>query len=89
VKSRVTASFREAFGRLPPDVQVDAQRAFELWLGNPRHPSLRFKKVHERPSIYSARIRLGWRALGELKDDTVTWFWIGSHADYEALLKRM
>ncbi len=25
-------------------------------------------------------------ALGLLEADTITWFWIGSHADYERLL---
>jgi hypothetical protein len=30
---------------------------------------------------------LGYRALGLLKGDTVTWFWIGTHDEYERLLK--
>jgi len=36
--------------------------------------------------LYSVRIGRGWRALGLLEEETVTWFWIGSHADYDRLI---
>ncbi len=36
--------------------------------------------------IYSVRISRGYRALGLRDGDLVTWFWIGSHADYDKLL---
>jgi hypothetical protein len=58
-----------------------------LWSGNPDHPSLRFKKVHVKLPIYSVRIDIDWRAVGLLEGDTVVWFWIGSHAEYEQLLR--
>jgi hypothetical protein len=50
------------------------------------HPSLRFKKVNQLENVYSVRIGLGYRALGILKGSVVTWFWIGSHADYDRLI---
>ncbi|MGH9395588.1 MAG: hypothetical protein ACRD18_01885 [Terriglobia bacterium] len=31
--------------------------------------------------IYSVRISLGWRAIGIRKEDTMIWYWIGSHYD--------
>jgi hypothetical protein len=54
---------------------------------NPSHPGVHFKRVHfkrvhDREPICSARVGLGWRVLGLLEGDTVTWFWIGSHAEY-------
>jgi hypothetical protein len=30
-----------------------------------------------------------YRALGLLEDDTIIWFWIGSHADYDDLISRL
>ena len=60
--------------------------AYRLFLENPRHPSLHFKKVHNRDPIYSARVTLGYRALGLLEDGDITWFWIGSHAEYDRVL---
>jgi hypothetical protein len=50
------------------------------------HPSLRFKLVHPTRPIYSVRIGLGYRALGVRDADTIVWFWIGSHDDYDRLL---
>jgi hypothetical protein len=50
---------------------------------------LRFKKVHDDPPIYSARVGIAYRAAGVLDGDTVVWFWIGSHADYDKLLARL
>jgi hypothetical protein len=52
----------------------------------PNHPSLQFKKIHASEPIYSVRITPGYRAVGLLEKGEVTWFWIGSHADYDRLL---
>jgi len=74
---------------LPNQIKEQARRAHRLWRQNPSHPGLRFKKVHADQPIYSARVGLGWRVLGFMEGDTMTWFWIGSHADYERLLKQI
>ncbi len=37
----------------------------------------------------SNRVGRDWRTLGLLKDDTTTWFWIGSHEDYNNIIKKM
>lgn len=58
-----------------------------MWSTDPAHPSLRFKKVHATRPIYSVRIDLDWRAVGVLNGDTVVWFWIGPHPEYEKLLR--
>jgi hypothetical protein len=86
IESRITRSFRLAFGALPEDVQVRARRAYRLFREKPEHPSLRFKKVADSENIYSVRIGLGYRALGVLEGSTIVWFWIGSHADYDRLV---
>ena len=70
-------------------VRERARTAYQLWADNPDHPSLRFKKVHSSLPIYSVRIDLDWRAVGVLADDEVVWFWIGSHTDYERLLRQL
>jgi hypothetical protein len=35
------------------------------------------------------RVSRGWRALGLLESDTMYWFWIGSHAEYDRLLEHL
>jgi len=45
--------------------------------------------VHATLPIYSARVGLGYRALAVRDDDTVVWFWIGTHADYDRLIRSL
>lgn len=87
--SRTTERFRSQLANLPKSIQDKAASAYALWSANPEHPALRFKKVHSTQPIYSVRIDRAWRAVGILDGDTVVWFWIGSHADYEALLRNL
>jgi hypothetical protein len=77
------------FDRLPASIQRQAREAYRLWRLDPTYPGLEFKKIHHRSrSIYSVRIGIGWRALGVVEDNRISWFWIGSHADYDQMLKR-
>ena len=84
MKSSTTSDFRASFDVLPADIKARARRAFTLWRANPRHPSLSFKKVG---GVWAVRVGRGFRALALLQDDTFHWFWIGSHDDYEGMLK--
>ncbi|MFN2455721.1 MAG: type II toxin-antitoxin system RelE/ParE family toxin [Pyrinomonadaceae bacterium] len=87
--SRTTEKFWKAFAGLPPSTQRKARAAYQLWQHNPYHPSLQFKQIHARKPIYSVRVGIGWRAVGVKDDDTVIWFWIGSHADYDSLIAQL
>jgi hypothetical protein len=87
VNSRGTPRFWAAYRELPEPVRVAARKAYQLFRQNPSHPSLQFKKIHATEPIYSVRVTLGYRALALVENDDVTWFWIGSHADYDRLLK--
>lgn len=49
------------------------------------HPSLHFKKIGNYDSV---RVGLSYRALGVSVPDGILRFWIDSHADYDALIKR-
>ncbi len=89
MKARATKRFWSCFGQLPGDVQNRARSAFERWIENPGHPGLRFRRIHGTRPIYSARVAGGWRALGLREGDTMIWFWIGSHAEYDRLISRL
>lgn len=86
MNSQLTDDFLACFAKLPDAVKVQARKAYRLWRDNPRHPSLHFKKIHRQESLYAVRINRGWRALGLLDGDTISWVWIGSHAEYEKLI---
>ncbi|MBD1879036.1 hypothetical protein [Coleofasciculus sp. FACHB-T130] len=83
MKSAVLPSFWVEYRQLSNDVRQSARKAYRLWANNPFHPSLHFKCINSQEDIWSVRVTRGYRALGILDGDTVTWFWIGSHDDYE------
>jgi hypothetical protein len=89
LKSRVTDDFVACFARLPASVKDKARKNYRLWRLNPNHPSLHFKRIHHREPLFSVRVGIGWRALGLLESDVVNWFWIGSHAEYNKLVKQL
>lgn len=89
MNSVITAGFLDRLRLLPDSVREQASRAYALWRADPHHPSLQFKRVSRRQPIFSARVGLGHRALRLCEGDTITWFWIGSHAEYDALLARL
>ncbi len=86
MKSQTLPSFWEAYARLDKSLQMRARKTFELWSDNPFHPSLHFKCVNTDENTWAVRISLGYRALGVMEKDTVTWFWVGGHAEYEKYL---
>lgn len=65
---------------LPEDVQQRARRAYRLWRENPGLPGLRFKRVGVDVSV---RIGRDYRVLGITRGDTVHWYWIGKHDEYD------
>ncbi len=89
MKSRTTTQFRKAFARLPKQVQDQIREAYRQFRQDPGHPSLRFKRVHPELPIYSARISKNYRAVGQLDQDTIIWFWVGSHTEYDRLLSQL
>ena len=89
MNSRTTRSFRELFAVLPARVQKQARQSYRLFRENPAHSGLHLKQVHPDPPTYSARVGISYRAMGVLDADTITWFWIGSHAEYEKLIEQL
>jgi hypothetical protein len=83
MRSETTEAFWERYSELDDKIRRSARKAYSLWRDNPFHPSLRFKCVNSQQSIWAVRISKGYRALGILADDTMTWFWIGGHDEYE------
>jgi hypothetical protein len=84
MKHFATPAFWETYQRLPPSVRATADKNYELLKVDPRHPSLHLKKVG---NYWSARVGRGHRALATDVDGSLVWFWIGSHKDYDDLIK--
>jgi hypothetical protein len=80
-----TASdFWKSYHQLPKAVQKLADKNYALLKENPRHPSLHFKKVG---GLWSVRVSRNFRALGFEENEGIVWFWIGTHEEYDEILK--
>ncbi len=86
MKSVTTERFRKSFANLPHEIQERARKSYNLWKQDRNHPGLHFKQVHNQQQIYSIRVGLSYRALGVRQGDTMIWFWIGSHEDYNNII---
>lgn len=81
---RATSRFWMHFSRLPENMQKLARKNFSLLKESPRHPSLQFKKVGKFRSV---RVGLAHRALAVEDGDDFIWVWIGTHDEYQRMLK--
>ena len=84
MKHVASRTFWDAYSRLPEQVRALADKNYALLKTNPQHPSLQFKKVGR---FWSVRVGLRYRALAVEADGNFVWFWIGSHADYDVLIR--
>ncbi|MEN3941175.1 hypothetical protein WJU23_07770 [Prosthecobacter sp. SYSU 5D2] len=89
MKSTATPRFWQLLNALPADVQALAEKNYRLWAEDPQHPSLHFKRLAGSGHRFSVRVGDHYRAIGwKVADGGVEWVWIGSHAEYDLLLKR-
>lgn len=84
MKHFASAKFWDCYEKLPKDVKELANKNFELLKSDPKHPSLHFKQIRE---LWSVRVGKHYRALGLNKPDGIIWFWVGSHTDYDRLIR--
>jgi hypothetical protein len=89
VNSFLTDQFMVLYRVLPEHVREQARQAYALFQQNPHHPSLRFRRVHPTRPIFSARVGIDYRVVGIRDGNDIFWFWIGSHSEYDRLLKQL
>ncbi|MGI8860320.1 MAG: hypothetical protein ACR2HO_09245 [Rubrobacteraceae bacterium] len=76
--------FWKSYHALQASVRRLADKNFELLKEDPRHPSLYFKRAGR---FFSVRVGRSHRALSVEVEDGVLWFWVGSHADYDKIVR--
>jgi len=79
-----SSSFWATYQELPSHVGKLADKNFQLLKSDPSHPSLHFKRVGP---FWSVRVGRNWRALGQPVGDDIVWFWIGTHQEYDRLIR--
>jgi hypothetical protein len=76
----------KCYENLPEPIQQLARKNFEMLKTNPSHPSLHFKKVGKFRSV---RVGLNYRALAVEDGEDLIWVWIGTHDEYERMIKEV
>lgn len=87
--SRLHPSFRREFAKLPRAVQERARAAYRRFQADPAHPSLQFKRLHATLPLWSVRVTDSYRAVGVRDHESIVWFFIGTHAEYDRMLKSL
>lgn len=74
-----SASFREGVQRLSLEAKKQLKKKLELMAENPRHPSLRSKKIHGIDGIFEASVNMDIRMTWQYTDDGILLRKIGEH----------
>ena len=85
--SKTHEDFWSCYRALPVEIQKLVREKFRLWQEEPFNAALQFKELVG--DVWSARINQSYRALGRRRGILLVWFWIGTHAEYDQLLKRL
>jgi mRNA interferase RelE/StbE len=79
VKVFRTESFKRDFQRLPAEVQGRTEKTVRLLAENPRHPSLRAKKMKGLEDTWEASVSLTYRITYQTSSDSLLLRRIGTH----------
>ena len=87
VTHSTSPKFWSLYHSLPFEVRSLADKNYLLLKDNPFHPSLHFKRVDRVTRRWSVRVGEHYRALGTEVPEGFLWVWIGTHAEYDSLLR--
>ncbi len=79
--------FWHYYQSLPSEVRTLADKNYQLLKDNPYHPSLHFKKFDRKTQRWSVRVGDHYRALSIEMPAGFLWVWIGTHAEYNRIVK--
>lgn len=91
--SKKTESFDKLFHKLNPEIQETAVHSFEKWKEDPNIVGFKPLMIADN-EVFSAQVGRKHRALAK-KITTPTgeqgylWFWIGSHEEYNNVIKKV
>ncbi len=80
MKFRVTEHFAKSYKKLPADIQAQVDIQISLPLENPKHPSLRIKKIQgTRGEIFEGRVSKNYRFTFQVEENTYILRKFGPH----------
>jgi mRNA interferase RelE/StbE len=79
MKVSFTKPFKKDYRGLPENIQNQIDDQITRLLDDPKHPSLRIKKMEGHQSIWEARITGGYRMTFQIDGDTYLLRRVGCH----------
>lgn len=80
-----TRKFDKQFKQLDQKTSKQAEKAIELFISDPSHPSLRYKKIQGTDNYYEISVNMSVRIIIEItadgKNQINTLYIIGTHDD--------
>ena len=76
-----TERFRRAYQSLPSSTRTRVDKTIDLLALNPRHPSLRLKKVQGETDIWEARVDRSHRMTLEIREGYYLLRNVGKHGE--------
>jgi hypothetical protein len=88
--STLSPKFFDTYRHLPPGIRRKARESYRLFVADPASVKFKaIKRLADGNQLCSARVTRDYRVLGVLANDIVIWFWIGSHDNYERLIREL
>lgn len=79
MKLLASKPFQKDYKKLPRHIQKETDNALRLLANNPRHPSLRVKKMQGTKGIWEGSVTMSYRFTFHMHGDTVVLRRIGTH----------
>ncbi len=76
---QTTRPFDRDYARLPNETKDRVDKQLVLLLANPRHPSLRLKRIRGTEDIWEARVTSGYRITLQIVGETLILRRVGAH----------
>ena len=80
MKIVTTRPFDEDYRDLPDQIKERVDKQLTMLLENPKHPSLRSKKIKGHPNIWEGRITRDYRLTFQILEDIYLLRRVGTHS---------
>jgi hypothetical protein len=85
-RSFALREFWKCYENLPANIRELADSKYALFQREPFHPSL---GLQQKGAVWTVDIGRSYSAIADRIGNDFHWFWIGSHEEYNKLLRRV
>lgn len=80
MKVRRADRFKKDYQKLPSDIQQRVEQKLRFLLRDPRHPSLRVRKLRGVEGLWELSVTMNYRVIFEIEGEYCVLLGVGSHS---------